>query len=180
MLLARSKPLGLGTLDHRNRRGLGATAARRAIAAIRRSVVLALTALATSPIAGTLAFASRATILALTRRERARDERFVRPLVDQLEAIGLLACLLRRRHGGDLDPVNEEVGINSQDVAHLGLRGEHGGRHGAPRLSGASGPPCPAAVVSRACELDLDPARHWGHGSGGRPERAGRALHRSE
>ena len=80
--------------------------------------------------------------------------------LDPLDAAAVVLFDPGRLHTDDGDPLELEVGLGSQDVAHLGHRREESTVERALRLFGPRGAPGPGSVLATAGQLDIDPARH--------------------
>jgi hypothetical protein len=79
---------------------------------------------------------------------------------DDLEALRFGPLGLRGKDGEDGDAFDLEVGLSPNDIAGIGARVEEVGIEDAARLERPSRAPRPGAVVARAGQLDVDPARH--------------------
>ena len=78
----------------------------------------------------------------------------------QLKALGLGPFRLGLEDGYDVEPVEMDIGLDPQDVAHRSRLGDQGAVQVALRPTGAGGPPSPSPVVAAAGELDVEPASH--------------------
>ena len=78
----------------------------------------------------------------------------------QLKALGLGPFRLGLEDGYDVEPVEMDIGLDPQDVAHRSRLGDQGAVQIALRPTGAGGPPSPSPVVAAAGELDVEPASH--------------------
>jgi hypothetical protein len=79
---------------------------------------------------------------------------------DDFQALRFGSLRLRGKDGEDGDAFNLEVGFGPNDIAGIGARVQKVGIEDASRLERPSRAPRPGAVVARAGQLDVDPARH--------------------
>jgi hypothetical protein len=93
-------------------------------------------------------------------RDRGAHERALDGTADDLQPLRLSRLGLRRQHVRDVDAVDVLLGVDPQDVAHLGARRQQAAVELALGLTCARRTPGPRAVAARTGELDLEPYRH--------------------
>ena len=78
----------------------------------------------------------------------------------QLEALGLGPFRLGLEDGYYVEPVEMDIGLDPQDIAHRSRLGDQGAVQVAFGPTGTGGPPSPSPVVAAAGEFDVEPASH--------------------
>ena len=81
---------------------------------------------------------------------------------NDLEPVGLGTASLGRQYRDDGDPVDLDIGLDSEHFSNFWRARQHRGRDEAARLEGSRGAPSPVAIVARRSEFNFHTSCHCG------------------